>query len=144
MNIKQGWFDENTRQKIHVLGNLTNADGESNKELATLISRENLPKSYGGDFDWDFFDEPDLDDEARNVIGEMPKGPWIFEDGKVMRPKEYRGVDLMHVKDNSVTVATVPDQDQLISQRGTASVPAVQSEDREQVRPVNAGVAVMG
>ena len=144
MNIKQGWFDENTRQKIHVLGNLTNTDGESNKELATLISRENLPKSYGGDFDWDFFDEPDLDDEARNVIGEMPKGPWIFEDGKVMRPKEYRGVDLMHVKDNSVTVATVPDQDQLVSQRGKASVPVVQSEDREQVRPVNAGVAVMG
>lgn len=43
--------------------------------------------------DWDFFDEPSLDDETRKVIGEVPKGPWVFEDGKILRPKEYKGED---------------------------------------------------
>lgn len=161
----KGWFDENTRQKIHVLGNITSAgsneNSEGNKELASLISRENLPKSYGGDFDWDFFDEPDLDEEAKKVIGEVvPKGPWIFEDGKVLRPKEFRGVDVKRDSDAAVDGdGTVGESqaEQVVTPEnasttasgagagaGTSPVPAVQTDDRKQVEPVNAGVAVMG
>ena len=35
-----------------------------------------------------------MDATAREVIGEVQKGPWIFENGKVSRPKEYKGDDV--------------------------------------------------
>ncbi|EJC98013.1 CRAL/TRIO domain-containing protein [Fomitiporia mediterranea MF3/22] len=92
----KGWFDENTREKIHVLGSLAGAESASSKELTSIISPSNIPRAYGGELDWDFFDEPSLDDEARQVIGHLPKGPWIFEDGNVKRPKEYAGSEVQH------------------------------------------------
>ena len=36
--------------------------------------------------EWKFEDEPSLDDAAKELIGEMPKGPVVFEDGNVVRP----------------------------------------------------------
>jgi len=54
--------------------------------LRTVIDSENLPKVYGGELDWNFEDEPDLDEAARDVIGEVPKGPFIFKNGSVMSP----------------------------------------------------------
>jgi len=54
--------------------------------LCTLIDAQNLPKPYGGQLDWTFEDEPALDDDAKKVLGEMPKGPLIFEDGQVKKP----------------------------------------------------------
>jgi len=36
--------------------------------------------------EWVFEDEPNLDTAAKDVIGEMPKGPAFFVDGAVVRP----------------------------------------------------------
>lgn len=83
----KGWFDEVTREKIHILGK----NPGSSKMLTSLIDKQHLPKIYGGELDWDFFDPPSLDEDAKKVLGEMPKGPFIFEDGKVKRPKHYEG-----------------------------------------------------
>ncbi|KAI0325045.1 CRAL/TRIO domain-containing protein [Cubamyces sp. BRFM 1775] len=74
------WFDEGTRRKVHVLGK------DPGPTLRTLIDPKDLPKPYGGDLDWTYEDEPALDDAAKSAIGEMPKGPAIFEDGEVRRP----------------------------------------------------------
>jgi len=79
----KGWFDEVTREKIHVLGK------DAGDVMRKLINPADLPKAYGGELEWTFLDEPSLDDEAKKVIGEMPKGSFIFEDGVVKRPKEY-------------------------------------------------------
>lgn len=76
----KGWFDEGTRNKIHVLGK------EPSLELLEIINTEDLPKPYGGTHDWKFEDEPKLDETAREQINEMPKGPVIFEHGEVKRP----------------------------------------------------------
>ncbi|KXN83114.1 Sec14 cytosolic factor [Leucoagaricus sp. SymC.cos] len=76
----KGWFDEGTRNKIHVLGK------EPGPRLLEIINSEDLPKPYGGALDWKYEDEPKLDDTARELIQEMPKGPVIFEHGKVERP----------------------------------------------------------
>jgi len=76
----KNWFDEGTRDKIHVLGR------DPGPTLRALIDSKNLPKPYGGELDWQFADEPCLDDEAVQAISEMPKGPAIFVDGKVCRP----------------------------------------------------------
>ncbi|OSD02423.1 CRAL/TRIO domain-containing protein [Trametes coccinea BRFM310] len=74
------WFDEGTRRKVHVLGK------DPGPTLRTLIDPKDLPKPYGGELDWKFEDEPALDDAAKAVIGEMPKGPVVFENGEVRRP----------------------------------------------------------
>ncbi|KAJ3560204.1 hypothetical protein NP233_g10993 [Leucocoprinus birnbaumii] len=76
----KGWFDEGTRNKIYVLGK------EPGAKLLEIINSEDLPKPYGGTLDWKFEDEPKLDAAAQELIGEMPKGPVIFRDGKVEKP----------------------------------------------------------
>lgn len=57
-------------------------------ELRKFIDNENIPKAYGGELNFNFEDEPNLDQDARDVIGEMPKGPVIFQDGVVVKPQE--------------------------------------------------------
>lgn len=51
-----------------------------------FIDDRDLPKVYGGQLDWRFEDEPILDDAARELIGEIPKGPVVFENNRVERP----------------------------------------------------------
>ena len=53
--------------------------------LTEFIDPNNLPKRYGGKLDWEFEDEPFLDEDAKRIIGEMPLGPAAFVDGKVTR-----------------------------------------------------------
>jgi len=81
----KGWFDVNTREKIHILGK-NHAAG-----IASLIEPSELPKRYGGELDWEFEDGPLLDDEMRKILPEMPRGPFVFDgdDKTVKRPSEY-------------------------------------------------------
>lgn len=84
----QGWFDEGTRNKIHVLGK------EPVEALQSFIDPKNLPKPYGGELDWKFEDEPNLDDEAKEALGgSMPRGPHLFVDGTVVKPQPTPTVD---------------------------------------------------
>jgi len=76
----KNWFDEGTRNKIHVLGR------DPATTLRALINKQDLPKPYGGELEWTFQDEPNLDADAKLVIEEMPKGPFTFVDGMVQRP----------------------------------------------------------
>lgn len=76
----KGWFDEGTRNKISILGK------DPGPKLLELIHAEDLPETYGGMLKWNFEDEPELDDAAQKLIGEMPKGPVTFESGGVARP----------------------------------------------------------
>ncbi|KAH9829628.1 CRAL/TRIO domain-containing protein [Rhodofomes roseus] len=73
-------FDEGTQRKVHVLGK------DPGPVLRTLIDPQNLPRPYGGELDWKFEDEPSLDEDTKNVIGTMPKGPVEFVDGEVRKP----------------------------------------------------------
>ncbi|KAK7048094.1 Sec14 cytosolic factor [Favolaschia claudopus] len=76
----KGWFDPGTRNKIHILGK------NPAETLLKLIDEEDLPRIYGGKLEWEYSSEPDIDEATKKVIGEMPKGPAIFVDGKVDRP----------------------------------------------------------
>ncbi|KAJ6511963.1 CRAL/TRIO domain-containing protein [Mycena vitilis] len=76
----KGWFDPGTRNKIHILGK------NPSETLLTLIDAKDLPRQYGGTLEWEFFDEPNLDDAAKEVLGEMPKGPTVFVDGAAAKP----------------------------------------------------------
>ncbi|TFY54139.1 hypothetical protein EVJ58_g9036 [Rhodofomes roseus] len=72
-------FDEGTQRKVHVLGK------DPGPVLRTLIDPQNLPRPYGGELDWKFEDEPSLDEDTKNLIGTMPKGPVEFVDGEVRK-----------------------------------------------------------
>jgi len=77
----KGWFDQGTRNKIHILGK------NPAETLLSLIEPQNLPRQYGGTLEWEFFSEPNLDDAAKEAVGgEMPKGPTLFVDGAVAKP----------------------------------------------------------
>lgn len=73
------WFDEGTRNKIHILGK------DPGPTLRSLIDEKDIPQSYGGKLPWKFEDDPDLDDAIKEVIGEMPKGPVLFVDGSTVK-----------------------------------------------------------
>ncbi|KAF8158513.1 CRAL/TRIO domain-containing protein [Crassisporium funariophilum] len=76
-NWIKGWFDEGTRRKIHVLGR------DPGSTLRDLVEVHNLPTPYGGELQWNFGDEPDLDEDTKSLIGELPKGPVVFVNGAV-------------------------------------------------------------
>ena len=77
---EQPWFDEGTRNKIFVLGK------DPGPTLRNLIDPQDLPKPYGGELEWKYEDEPSLDAPVKEAIGEMPRGPAVFLDGKVVQP----------------------------------------------------------
>jgi hypothetical protein len=76
----KGWFDEGTRNKIIILGK------DPGAKLLGLIDVEHLPKRYGGALEWNYEDELSLDSDAEKLLGEMPRGPIIFENGKAEQP----------------------------------------------------------
>jgi len=76
----KAWFDEGTRNKVHVLGK------DPGPTLRNIIAAKDLPQAYGGQLEWTFEDEPALDDAAKALIDEVPKGPIIFDDGRPVRP----------------------------------------------------------
>ncbi|PFH53280.1 hypothetical protein AMATHDRAFT_1351 [Amanita thiersii Skay4041] len=76
----KGWFDERTRNKIFVLGK------DPGPKLRELIQPKDLPKSYGGELEWKFEDEPSLDEDATQALGQMPRGPVTFINGSVTTP----------------------------------------------------------
>ena len=41
---------------------------------------------YGGELPWVFEDEPSLDEDAKAVIMNMPKGPVVFTAGELSKP----------------------------------------------------------
>ncbi|KAJ8080857.1 hypothetical protein PM082_017692 [Marasmius tenuissimus] len=77
-----GWFDEGTRKKIHVLGL------DPGSVLRELINPADLPKTYGGELEWKYEDDPNLDSETKKVIECMPKGPYTFVNGKAQALSE--------------------------------------------------------
>jgi len=54
--------------------------------LRDLIDPKDLPVKYGGELEWNFDDLPNLDEDTKKLIGEMPVGPAVFIDGKVVQP----------------------------------------------------------
>ncbi|KAF8477977.1 CRAL-TRIO domain-containing protein, partial [Russula ochroleuca] len=83
----KAWFDEGTRNKVHVLG------ANPGPALLELMDADSLPQVYGGTLPFTFEDDPILDDPARKLLGStnIPRGPIVFVDGKVVRPEGFNG-----------------------------------------------------
>ncbi|EWC48767.1 hypothetical protein DRE_00072 [Drechslerella stenobrocha 248] len=59
----KGWFDQATTSKIFFLS----ADNIGST-LEQHIHKDNIPKKYGGNLEWQFGDAPMLDDELRELL----------------------------------------------------------------------------
>jgi hypothetical protein len=55
------------------------------------MDADSIPQVYGGTLPFAFEDDPILDDPASKLLGssEIPRGPIIFVDGKVVRPEGF-------------------------------------------------------
>ncbi|KAI1090685.1 CRAL/TRIO domain-containing protein [Rostrohypoxylon terebratum] len=80
------WFDPVTVSKIFIL-----SDHDVLPVLTSFMDLKNIPKHYGGELEWDFFDEPAWDDEIKRICQwengytSLPAGPvyWrSIDDGK--------------------------------------------------------------
>jgi hypothetical protein len=78
------WFDPVTVSKIFILG-----PADVLPVLASFIDMKNIPKAYGGELEWDFFDEPRWDDPEYERIITFQNGYTSFPEGPMyLRPKE--------------------------------------------------------
>jgi len=94
----QGWLDEKTCLKIHVLSQAQQA------ELLVEIDAENLPKLYGGQLDWEYHDAPNLDEPTKEAFkaigGNCPGGPFEYAEGILVF-----GKDILAVRNGEVSAA---------------------------------------
>lgn len=73
------WFDPVTVSKIFILG-----PNEVQPVLTSFIDVKNIPKAYGGELEWDFYDEPLFDDEIHRIMKwenghtKLPPGPMYW------------------------------------------------------------------
>lgn len=80
----QKWFDEGTRNKMFIV------DGNQLKQgkLHEIIHPFDLPKVYGGELEWKYEDEPNLEKEIISLFGgetkQMPKGPAEWKNGELV------------------------------------------------------------
>ncbi|MCJ1282596.1 hypothetical protein MMC26_001921 [Xylographa opegraphella] len=65
------WFEPNLTSKISVL-----AHAEAKAVLSQHIDLADLPASYGGTLPWEYGTNPNLDDEAREMVGSFADN-WI-------------------------------------------------------------------
>lgn len=74
------WFDPVTVSKIFIL-----QDHDVLPVLTSFMHLKDIPKNYGGELEWDFFDEPAWDDEVERVCQwenghtAFPPGPLYWQ-----------------------------------------------------------------
>lgn len=77
------WFDPITVSKIFIL-----SAGEVKTELEKFIEPRNIPKAYGGELEFEFFDSPNLDPHIVEAMN-WENGHKVFPPGPVLwRPIE--------------------------------------------------------
>ncbi|KAI1383396.1 CRAL/TRIO domain-containing protein [Hypoxylon trugodes] len=77
------WFDPVTVSKIFIL-----QEHDILPVLTSFMHMKDIPKNYGGELEWDFFDEPAWDDEIKRVC-EWENGYTSFPTG----PLYWRPID---------------------------------------------------
>ncbi|KAM0751229.1 CRAL/TRIO domain-containing protein [Meredithblackwellia eburnea MCA 4105] len=78
------WFDPGTVEKIFIL-----KSDEVNTVLERFIDRENIPKAFGGELDWEFNGKiagPSLDQKGKETLGleTLPKGSLRWVKGQLV------------------------------------------------------------
>ncbi|KAK8090766.1 hypothetical protein PG994_000271, partial [Apiospora phragmitis] len=103
------WFDPVTVSKIFILG-----PTDVLPVLTSFIDIKNIPKAYGGEMEWKFFEEPKFDDEVKRLMTwenghtALPPRPMYwrpYDDGKRL---ELMAVGTKDKKQRNERVATIP------------------------------------
>ena len=99
-------------EKIHILSH------DTLPTLLEMMPKESIPKEYGGELDWTYGQDPNLDDEARHALGgEWVRGPIAWDSrqqrvkpvGRVGKERRDEGYDDGSSEDNASTFSTPAD-----------------------------------
>jgi hypothetical protein len=133
------WFDPITVSKIFIL-----SAAEVKPTLESFIEPRNIPKAYGGELEFQFFDRPNLDPKIRervvweNGYEDFPVGPayWVPVDGG--KRLACMAVGSKGGEQRRETVCTIP---VLHVKEEEAAPAAVSSEAAAPVAAADASVA---
>ncbi|KAL2171525.1 hypothetical protein VTG60DRAFT_2693 [Thermothelomyces hinnuleus] len=103
------WFDPITVSKIFILN-----PNEVKSTLEEFIEPRNIPKQYGGELEFEFFDRPNVDPHIKEALTwengytDFPEGPayWVPVDGG--RKLACLAVGSKNGKERRETVCTIP------------------------------------
>ncbi|KAI0596838.1 CRAL-TRIO domain-containing protein [Biscogniauxia sp. FL1348] len=103
------WFDPVTVSKIFILN-----DRDVLPVLTQFMHKKDIPKVYGGDLEWDFYDEPAWDDEIKRICkwekgyASFPAGPMYWRPIDDGRQLECLAVGSKAQTERRERVCTVP------------------------------------
>jgi hypothetical protein len=84
----QKWFEPALTAKIHVL-----STSEVMPTLTKFMDVEDIPQWIGGGLTWDYGDNPNLDDEARAMVGSKLADNWIEGPLRVVTDSEGHRIE---------------------------------------------------
>ncbi|KAI1332392.1 CRAL-TRIO domain-containing protein [Xylariaceae sp. FL0255] len=125
------WFDPVTVSKIFIL-----SDADVLPVLTTFMDIKDIPKVYGGELEWTFFDEPAWDDGIMNIIKwenghtDFGRGPVFWQPSADGERMECVAVGSLNGTDRHEVIASVP-----------KSCRPKMSADVEEPEPTNSIVA---
>ncbi|QRV79240.1 phosphatidylinositol/phosphatidylcholine transfer protein SFH7 [Ceratobasidium sp. AG-Ba] len=89
----KGWFDEQTRAKVHILPNPLTKDND----LFKSVPMSSLPKQYGGELPWEYTDDPLLDEPETELLRRAGMGAdEKFVKGPIKLVQEKPGEWVLH------------------------------------------------
>ena len=92
----QKWFEPAITAKISVL-----AQPQVMPTLSQYMREEDIPAWIGGRLDWDYNDHPNLDDEARRMVGAELAGSWIEGPLRVVADETSSCIEAVGVVDSN-------------------------------------------
>ncbi|KAI1876914.1 uncharacterized protein JN550_000986 [Neoarthrinium moseri] len=133
------WFDPVTVSKIFILG-----PADVLPVLTSFIDIRNIPKAYGGELEWDFYDEPRWDDPEyqriitfQNGYTSIPEGPMYVrprEDGTTLELVAVGSKDQKHRDEVFATIPKAfPAKKEAASTATEATAVESKTEDAETV-----------
>ncbi|KAF8468232.1 CRAL-TRIO domain-containing protein [Kalaharituber pfeilii] len=106
------WFDPVTTSKITILAGSLSKE-ELGQKLAEFVDKSDLPKRFGGEFDWDYGMAPKVDEGVEAVLGKE----WVESDGGMVGPMRWvRDAGVEGVQGRAVKLGSVGGKDRGVSE----------------------------
>ncbi|VBB84776.1 Putative SEC14 cytosolic factor [Podospora comata] len=137
------WFDPITVSKIFIL-----SAAEVKTELERFMEPRNIPKAYGGELEFEFFDRPNVDPRIKEAITwekghtDFPRGPayWVpSEDGNTL---ELYAVGRQDGKQRREKICSIPSPFPKVEEPA-AAVAGVKKEQEAKIEAAMEGVKAL-
>ncbi|KAK0667831.1 putative SEC14 cytosolic factor [Cercophora samala] len=135
------WFDPITVSKIFIL-----SAAEVKTELERFIEPRNIPKAYGGELEFEFFDRPNVDPRIKEAITwekghtDFPRGPAYWVPSEDLNTLELYAVGRQDGKERREKICSIPSPFPKVEEPAVA---AVKEEHEAKVEAAIEGVKTL-